>query len=337
MASNINLSTTVSPADLTARDFKTDIHPDWCPGCGDFGIVSVLQQVYAELKFLPHQVVTFSGVGCSSKTPHFMKTYGVHTLHGRSLPFAIGTKLANHDLNVIVTGGDGDGYGIGLGHFIHSGRRNVDITYIVYNNEVYGLTKGQASPTLKLGVQTKSLPSPNINDGVNPLAMAVSAGYTFVARSYAFSNKHLKETIKRAIQHKGMAIVDVLQPCPTYNNIHTKDWFAESIQENGNTMPRLLEIEREENYSGIVNNSNDDAEIEAKKMQAITRLSKKEERIPVGVFYQVNLPTFMERVQVHIPLLAKNTSLNLPIEDIETHKPLLDLSDAYAEFRTDTY
>lgn len=327
----------VAAAELKAKDFKTDVHPDWCPGCGDFGIVNVLQQAYAELKLEPHRVLTVSGVGCSSKTPHFMKTYGVHTLHGRSLPFAIGAKLVNPDMTVVVTGGDGDGYGIGAGHFIHAGRRNVDLTYVVYNNEVYGLTKGQASPTLQLGEQTKSLPLPNLNEGINPLAIAISAGYTFVARSYAFSNQHLKKILTRAIQHKGMSIVDILQPCPTYNNLHTKDWFAEAVEINGSPLPRVMDIETEENYSGKVSNPNDESEMEAKKIQAITRLSKKETRVPLGVFYEVTLPTFMERIQAHIPALKEHTSLTMPIENPQTHQPILDLAEAYAEFRTDTY
>ena len=216
----------LAPGAVSAKDFKTDVHIDWCPGCGDFGITSSVQMALAELKLAPWRVAIFSGVGCSSKTPHFIKTYGIHTLHGRVVPFALGAKMANPEIEVVAVGGDGDGYGIGAGHFMHAGRRNIDLAYIVFNNEVYGLTKGQASPTLGRGQKPKSLPLPNVNDGVNPLALALSAGYTFIARSYAFSGAHLKETIKRAIVHKGMALVDVLQPCPTYNDLHNKEWFS---------------------------------------------------------------------------------------------------------------
>jgi 2-oxoglutarate/2-oxoacid ferredoxin oxidoreductase subunit beta len=147
------------------------------------------------------------------------------------LPFAQGTKLANPDLEVIAIGGDGDGYGIGAGHFMQAGRRNIDMTYIVHDNQVYGLTKGQAAPTQGLGEQTKSLPEPNINSAVNPIMLALASGYTFISRSYAFDSRHLKETIKRAMAHRGLALVDVLQPCPTYNDINTKDWYGARIGE----------------------------------------------------------------------------------------------------------
>lgn len=324
------------PVELKAKDYKTDVHPDWCPGCGDFGIVNAIQQSMAELKLKPTDVLMYSGVGCSSKTPHFIKTYGVHTLHGRSLPFAVGSKLANPDLHVVVAGGDGDGYGIGAGHFLNTGRRNVNLAYIVYNNEVYGLTKGQASPTLKLGMQPKSLPLPNPNEGINPLAIAISAGYTFVSRSYAFDAKHLKETIKRAILHKGMALVDVLQPCPTYNNLHTKDWFAEEIDMNGQKYPRTYHIE-EEGYSGKVLDPSNPQDIEAMKLKALEKVTRSEPRVALGVFYEVELPTFLDRVKPNIPLLQQYTSAKMPIEDLATHKPTTDLTAAYAEVRTDTY
>lgn len=328
-----NLSQTV---ELKPKDYKSDVHPDWCPGCGDFGIVNCIQQALAELKLNPTQVLMYSGVGCSSKTPHYIKTYGVHTLHGRSLPFAIGSKLANPDLHVITTGGDGDGYGIGAGHFLNAGRRNVNLTYIVYNNEVYGLTKGQASPTLKLGAQPKSLPLPNPNDGVNPLAIAISAGYTFVARSYAFDAKHLRETIKRAVQHKGFALVDVLQPCPTYNNLHTKDWYAEEIEIQGAKYPRTYHIE-EKGYDGKVHDPSNEQEIAEKKLQALQKVQGNEPQVALGVFYEVALPDFLDRIKPNIPLLQQYTSAKMPIEDPNTHAPTTDLSEAYAEVLTNTY
>jgi 2-oxoglutarate/2-oxoacid ferredoxin oxidoreductase subunit beta len=188
---------------LTLDDYKTDVHNDWCPGCGDFGILQSVQMALFELGIPRHKAVIFSGIGCSGKTPHFVNVYGIHTLHGRAVPFAIGARLANPELNVIVVGGDGDGLGIGVGHFVSSGRRNVNLTYIVYNNAVYGLTKGQASPTLKLGMKTKSLPKPNINDAVNPIALALVSGYTFIARGYSYDVKHLKEIIKRGDTSQG--------------------------------------------------------------------------------------------------------------------------------------
>ncbi len=328
-----NMSSTV---EYKAKDYKSDVHPDWCPGCGDFGIVNAIQQAMAELQLKPSDVMMYSGVGCSSKTPHYIKTYGVHTLHGRSLPFATGSKLANPNLKVVVAGGDGDGYGIGAGHFLNAGRRNVDLAYIVYNNEVYGLTKGQASPTLKLGAQPKSLPLPNPNDGINPLAIAISAGYTFVARSYAFDAKHLKATIKQAIEHKGMALVDVLQPCPTYNNLHTKDWFAEEVEINGAKYPRTYHLDAQ-GYDGKVHNPSDPQEIQAKKLQAIQKVQGNEPQVALGVFYQVELPDFIERVKPNIPLLQQYVSAKMPIEDPVTHVPTTDLTAAYAEVSTTAY
>ena len=211
---------------LKLTDLKTTVHNDWCPGCGDFGILNAVQMALAEMNVDPTQAVIVSGIGCSGKVSHFVKTYGVHTLHGRSLPFATGIKLANPNLQVIAEGGDGDGLGIGAGHFVNSGRRNVDMVYIVHDNEVYGLTKGQAAPTMKLGMKTKSLPLPNMNQAINPLMLAIASGYTFVARAYAYDVRHLKDTIIKAVKHKGFAFLDVLQPCPTYNDIQTKEYWA---------------------------------------------------------------------------------------------------------------
>ena len=195
-------------------DYKSGVYVDWCPGCGDHGILAGVQMALAELGLEPHDVVLVSGVGNAPKLPHFVKANGVHTLHGRLLPFAMGIKMANPDLQVIGVGGDGDGLGIGAGHFVNAGRRNIDMAYLLHNNGVYGLTKGQASPTLKLGMKTKSLPKPNINEGIVAVALAITVGFTFVARSYAFDLSHLKEMIKQAITHKGLALVEILQPCP---------------------------------------------------------------------------------------------------------------------------
>ena len=206
---------------LKLTDYKTAVHNDWCPGCGDFGILNALLMTLAEMQLEPHKVAIFSGIGCSGKTPHFASTYGIHTLHGRVLPFALGAKLGNPNLEVIAVGGDGDGLGIGAGHFVNAGRRNVDIAYIIFDNGVYGLTKGQASPTLQLGLKPKSLQKPNINEAVNPIALALAAGYTFIARSYAYDVRHQKETLKRAIEHRGMALVDILPVSYTHLTLPT--------------------------------------------------------------------------------------------------------------------
>ena len=281
-------------------DFKTPVHNDWCAGCGDFGILNAIQMSLYELEISPHQAAIFSGIGCSGKTPHFINTFGIHTLHGRVLPFAQGAKLANPNLKILAVGGDGDGLGIGSGHFVNSGRRNIDITYIIYNNGVYGLTKGQASPTLKLGMKTKSLPQPNVNDSINPIALACISGFTYIARGYSYDIKHLKEIIKKGIEHRGLSFIDVLQPCPTYNDINTKEWYQSfTLDENNPSIriPKIYKLE-EEGYNGVVDS---DEESSNKTIKAIEKSKEWENRIPVGVFYENNkTPTYEERLQSRI-------------------------------------
>lgn len=318
------------PVALKSADYKSDVQSDWCPGCGDFGILNAITMALADMQLPPWEVLLFSGVGCSSKTPHFVKTYGVHTLHGRVVPFALGAKLANPKLNVIAVGGDGDGYGIGAGHFMHAGRRNVDLAYIVFDNEVYGLTKGQASPTLGRGQKPKSLPLPNLNEGVNPIALALSAGYTFIARSYAFDLPHLKATIRQAVEHQGMALVDVLQPCPTYNDLHNREWFSQMVETPQGPKPRTYKLE-EAGYDGRVQHPDDAKEVDAKRQGAFEMAHRKGERVPLGVFYQIQLPTFEERLAANIPVLKESTAASLAIEDPATHRPITDLTHTYRE------
>jgi len=272
---------------LKLSDFKTDVHNDWCPGCGDFGIMNSIQMALADLQIPRHKTAIFSGIGCSGKTSHFINVSGIHTLHGRVLTFAQGAKIANPDLTVIAVGGDGDGLGIGAGHFVAAGRRDVNMTYIIFNNGVYGLTKGQASPTLKLGLKTKSLPTSNINYAVNPIALAVASGFTFVARGYAYDVRHLKDLIKRAVKHDGLAFLDVLQPCPTYNDINTKDWYAgidQMDQSTGTTKPRIYKLE-DTGYDPIVH-YNEEVELNEKVTQAMIKSVEYDNKIPIGVFYQ---------------------------------------------------
>jgi len=268
--------------------------------CGDFGILNAIQMSLADMQVAPHNAVIFSGIGCSGKTPHFIKTYGIHTLHGRVLPFAQGAKLANPDLQIIAVGGDGDGLGIGAGHFVGAGRRNVDMTYIIFNNAVYGLTKGQASPTLKLGMKTKSLPQPNMNNSVNPIALALVSGFTFIARGYSYDVRHLKDIIRKAVEHKGLAFVDVLQPCPTYNDINTKEWFQGSDLVDPTTkkaMPRIYKME-DQGYDGIVR---DPSQMNEKMAKVIEKSNEWGDKIPVGVFYQnEHIPTYQERISDRI-------------------------------------
>lgn len=276
---------------LKLTQYKTPLWIDWCPGCGDFGILSALQMALAELNLDPYKTVLFSGIGCSGKTPHYVNVNGIHTLHGRAIPYATGLKLANPNLEVIVEGGDGDMLGIGAGHLVATGRRNVDITIIIHDNGVYGLTKGQASPTLKRGIKTKALATPNIYDSINPLVLALSVGFTFVARGYAYDTKHLKELIKAGIQHKGAALIDVLQPCPTYNDINTKEWYQ----------PRVYKLEDDKNWDPIVKEPSED-EVSRKLMNAIAKALEWGERIPIGIFYKNEfVPTFEDRISERIP------------------------------------
>ena len=216
--------------ELTARDFKGSIDPDWCPGCGDFGVLNSLQRACAELGLQPHEIVTVSGIGCSSNLPGYINTYGMHTLHGRSLVFATGVKMANHELTVIATGGDGDGYGIGGNHFTHTARRNVDLTYVVMNNQIYGLTTGQVSPTSRVGQRTKSTPFGSVEYPLNPITSAIMNGATYVARGYSGDIRHLTDLIKSGIEHHGFSLIDVFSPCVTFNLDNTHAFFKSHIR-----------------------------------------------------------------------------------------------------------
>jgi 2-oxoglutarate/2-oxoacid ferredoxin oxidoreductase subunit beta len=313
-------------------EYKTEVYVDWCPGCGDYGILSALQMAIAELNLEPYNVVVVSGIGNAGKTPHFVKTNGVHTLHGRLLPFAMGIKVANPNLEVIGVGGDGDGLGIGAGHFVNTGRRNIDMTYLLYNNGVYGLTKGQASPTLRLGMQTKSLPRPNINEAINPVALAITAGYTLVSRSYAFDVMHLKNTIKQAIEHKGLALVECLQPCPVYNNINTKDWYAGEDRKDptGKPQSRLYKLE-EMGFDPVVHDAN---ELFKKKVAGLEKSEEWGDRIPIGVFFKNELePTFQERFTQRIPFYLQNPPAKQLLKD-ENGVSTLDLSEFINDLKT---
>jgi 2-oxoglutarate/2-oxoacid ferredoxin oxidoreductase subunit beta len=216
-----------SRAQLTVKDFKGKAEPDWCPGCGDFGVLSALKTALAELGIRSYDAMVISGIGCSSNLPGYISTYGMHTLHGRALAVATGAQLANHDLKIIVTGGDGDGYGIGGNHFLHSMRRNVDLTYIVMNNQIYGLTTGQIAPTSVKGMKTKSTPHGSVENPISPIPLAIAGGATYVARGYTGQVKHLVELIKGGIEHKGFAFIDAFSPCVTFNHDNTHEFFKQ--------------------------------------------------------------------------------------------------------------
>lgn len=291
---------------LKLADYKTDVHNDWCPGCGDFGIVNAIQMAMAEMEIPRHMAAIFSGIGCSGKTSHYINVYGIHTLHGRVLTFAQGAKLANPQITTVAIGGDGDGLGIGAGHFVAAGRRNIDMTYIIFDNGVYGLTKGQASPTLRLGEKTKSLPAPNVNYNVNPIGLAVASGFTFVARGYSYDVRHLKDMIKAAISHKGLAFLDVLQPCPTYNDINTRSWYStQDGVEARKRHSRIYKLE-EHGYDPIVH-YNEEAEVNERLSQALIKSLEWGQKIPIGIFYRNELVTpYGERIADRIPNYHEN-------------------------------
>ncbi len=255
------------------QDINTIGKPNWCPGCGDFGILLALKGAVVELNIEPENIVIVSGIGCSGKVPHWIRTYGLHGIHGRALPVAAAAKLSNHELTVFAVGGDGDGYGIGMCHFIHAMRRNIDMTYIVHNNMIYGLTTGQTSPTSEKGMRTKSTPSGVIEVPVNPIALAISTGATFVARSFAGDVKHLQKTVVAAVKHRGFSLVDVFQPCVSFNNINTYDWYKQ----------RIYDLE------AVEHNVSD-------KNAAFVKSQEWGEKIPIGVFYKVVQPTYEDEL-----------------------------------------
>ncbi len=315
---------------LKLADYKTTVHNDWCPGCGDFGILNAIQMALSEMEIPRHKAIIFSGIGCSGKTPHFINVYGIHTLHGRVLPFAQGAKIANPDLEIIAVGGDGDGLGIGAGHFVGAGRKNVDLPYLIFNNAVYGLTKGQASPTLRLGEKTKSLVTPNTSNSVNPISLALISGFTFIARSYSYDVKHLKNIIQLAIKHKGLAFVDVLQPRPTYNDINTREWFqGKDNLDSQKPTPRIYKIE-ETGYDGTIH---DETEVNEKMSKILEFASEWENKIPIGIFYQNELvPSYHERISENIKDYFARPPSHQEISD-NGNKPLAKIDRILNKFQ----
>ncbi|WP_457637834.1 2-oxoacid:ferredoxin oxidoreductase subunit beta [Oceanithermus sp.] len=201
---------------LNAKNYKTSVPIVWCPGCGDFGVLNAMQQAAAELEIPPENLMVVSGIGCSSRIAGYINAFGFNTIHGRALPIASGAKLARPEMTVWAAGGDGDGYSIGTNHFVHTIRRNADITYIVMDNHIYGLTKGQVSPTTPRGDWTKSTPLGNPDRPLNPLALALELGATFIAQGFSGNVKHLRELIVKGTQHKGFSFINVKSPCVTF-------------------------------------------------------------------------------------------------------------------------
>ncbi|MDF2902971.1 MAG: 2-oxoglutarate ferredoxin oxidoreductase subunit beta [Bacillus sp. (in: firmicutes)] len=213
----------------TFKDFRNDVKPNWCPGCGDFSVQAAIQRAAANVDLQPENLAVISGIGCSGRISGYINSYGFHGIHGRSLPIAQGVKMANRDLTVIASGGDGDGFAIGMGHTVHAIRRNINITYIVMDNQIYGLTKGQTSPRSAAGFKTKSTPFGSVEQAISPMELALSVGATFVAQSFSTDLKDLTALIEAGIRHDGFSLINVFSPCVTYNKVNTYDWFKENL------------------------------------------------------------------------------------------------------------
>ncbi|MGO8734969.1 MAG: thiamine pyrophosphate-dependent enzyme [Terriglobia bacterium] len=256
--------------ELPLETYQSIVEPDWCPGCGDFGVLRALEIAAQKLHLPTKDIFLVSGIGCSSNLPGFFHAYGIHSLHGRAVAVASGAKLANHELHVVITGGDGDGYGIGLGHFVHAMRRNLDLTYVVMDNQIYGLTTGQASPTTTKGHKTKSTPRGNVELPINPVALALVSGATYVARGFSGEPKHLADIIAGGISHHGFALVDVFSPCVTYNKINTYPWFKQ----------RVYKLEDEQGY--------DSSDVQS----ALRKAFEWDPKIPIGLLYKSEEATY---------------------------------------------
>jgi 2-oxoglutarate ferredoxin oxidoreductase subunit beta len=265
---------------MVTMDDYTGLKPAWCPGCGNFGILRALNKALVELELRPHQVLMVSGIGQAGKLPHYSRGNVFNSLHGRALPVAVGAKMANPELTVIAIGGDGDGYAEGGNHFVHSLRRNHDITYLVHDNQVYGLTKGQASPTSDEGFVTKTTPQ-GASPAINPVVLAIVAGASFVARAFAGDIDYLSELIQKGIRHRGFSLIDILQPCVTFNHKNTFKWYRE----------RVYRLDEEKGYRP------------GDKKQALEKAWEWGERIPIGLIYEQKRPAFEDR----LPTLGKGS------------------------------
>lgn len=270
------------------QDF-TGYSPTWCPGCGNHGIGTAIISALTELGLSPSSTMVVFGIGCSGNMNDFLNAYTVHALHGRAIPNAIGIKLANHKSTVLVVVGDGDCYGEGGNHFLHACRGNHDITVIVHDNRVYGLTTGQVAPTAQKGYQSKSTPTGIIEVPINPLALALTQGATFIAQTFAGNVSHLTETIKKAVEHKGFSLVNVLQPCVTFNKINTYKYYQEKVYQ----LPKEYQKEDLDQAMGMA-------------------LEVSKEKFPLGVIYQINQPTYTDQLpQIKVnTLIEKNRFVN---------------------------
>lgn len=265
------------------EDYK-GLTPAWCPGCGNYAILKTFKDAMVELGVEPHQFTMVSGIGQAAKFPHYVRCNTFNGLHGRALPVATGIRLANHEMPVIVATGDGDCYGEGGNHFIHGIRRNMNVKLFVHDNQIYGLTKGQPSPTSMEGMVTKNQPFGVFSEQLNPMALAVALDCSFVARGFAGDMEQLKLLIKAAIQHKGFSFLDILQPCVTFNKINTYEWYKQ----------RVYRIEPEYEPED--------------RVEAFRRALEWGERIPTGIIYRNSRPILEERIPVlqNTPLVQQS-------------------------------
>lgn len=264
---------TTTSAKVSVEDYSAASAIAWCPGCGNFGILRAMRKALVALQLEPNRMLMVSGIGQAGKFPHYTRCNVLNELHGRPVPAAVAAKIANTELSVIAISGDGDGYGEGGNHFIHAMNRNVDITYIVHNNQVYALTKGQAAPTTDLGFTTKMNPQ-GAWVSLRPLALAVACDCSFVARGFAGEIDHLANLIQMGITHKGFALVEVLQPCPTFNHKNTFQWYSE----------RVYKLEDEKGYDST------------DRTAAFNKGLEWGDKIPIGVIYQKERPLFDEYI-----------------------------------------
>lgn len=276
---------------VTASDYA-GLKPAWCPGCGNFGILKALNKALIEMEIEPRQILLVSGIGQAGKLPHYTRGNVFNSLHGRPVPPAIGAKIANSELIVIAVSGDGDAYGEGGNHFLHAARRNHDITYLVHNNQVYGLTKGQASPTSDVGFVTKTTPYGAVSP-VNPVALAIIGGASFVSRGFAGDVDHLSDLIKKGITHRGFALIDILQPCVSFNHRNTFQWYKK----------RVYKLD-DESYDPT------------DKKAALEKALEWGERIPIGIIYEQDLPVYEDQQ----PALSKGSLVRQQIDHARVRK-----------------
>ncbi len=272
---------------LKSTDYKSNLKPIWCAGCGDFGVLASLYKAFEELQLQPENTAVCSGIGCSSRLPGYINAYTFNGIHGRVLPFATGVKMASPESTVIAVGGDGDGFSIGAGHIGHAARKNIDITYIVMDNSIYGLTKGQASPTTPLGVKTKTTFYGNMGMTFNPVRMLIAYKASFVARTFSGNPKHVQEMIVKAIQHPGFSFVEILSPCVTFRG---KDQFK-IIRDKSTYLDESHDVENELEAFDIANN---------------------EEHYALGVIYKKERPTYTEIISEYVTKKAKATVNGTP-------------------------